>query len=153
MTDLLFVLVGYVIIASVVYASMELIETYTNNYWMTETKVAMSVGWFITIPIALVIGIIYYIGNKVAELVKMSFGYYADSITDHNIGTTVDEVDNVIEVKKFYRLDDGTVIKTVEKSGIGWFTINDKIKKRKSADSGLAKWINDNQPIKESKKK
>ena len=153
MTDLLFVLAGYVIIASVVYASMELIETYTNNYWMTETKVAMSVGWIITIPIALVIGIIYYIGNKVAELVKMSFGYYAESITNHSIGTTVDEVDNVIEAKKFYRLDDGTVIKTVEKSGIGWFTINDKIKKRKSADSGLAKWINDNQPIKESKKK
>jgi hypothetical protein len=153
MTDLLFVLVGYVIIASVVYASMELIETYTNNYWMTETKVAMSVGWIITIPIALVIGIIYYIGNKVAELVKMSFGYYAESITNHNIGTTVDEVDNAIEVKNFYRLDDGTVIKTVEKTGIGWFTINDKIKKRKSADSGLAKWINNNQPIKESKKK
>ena len=147
MTDLLFVLVGYVIVASVVYASMELIETYTNNYWMTETKMAMSIGWIIALPIALVIGIIYYIGNKVAELVKMSFGYYAESITNHNIGTTVDEVDNVIEVKNFYRLDDGTVIKTVEKSGIGWFTINDKIKKRKSADSGLAKWINDNQPI------
>ena len=153
MTDLLFVLVGYVIVASVVYASMELIETYTNNYWMTETKMAMSIGWIIALPIALVIGIIYYIGNKVAELVKMSFGYYAESITNHNIGTTVDEVDNVIEVKNFYRLDDGTVIKTVEKSGIGWFTINDKIKKRKSADSGLAKWINNNQPIKESKKK
>jgi hypothetical protein len=153
MTDLLFVLVGYVIVASVVYASMELIETYTNNYWMTETKMAMSIGWIIALPIALVIGIIYYIGNKVAELVKMSFGYYAESITNHNIGTTVDEVDNVIEVKNFYRLDDGTVIKTVEKSGIGWFTINDKIKKRKSADSGLAKWINTNQPIKESKKK
>jgi hypothetical protein len=153
MTDLLFVLAGYVIVASVVYASMELIETYTNNYWMTETKMAMSIGWIIALPIALVIGIIYYIGNKVAELVKMSFGYYAESITNHNIGTTVDEVDNVIEVKNFYRLDDGTVIKTVEKSGIGWFTINDKIKKRKSTDSGLAKWINNNQPIKESKKK
>lgn len=147
MTDLLFVLVGYVIVASVVYASMELIETYTNNYWMTESKIAISVGWIITVPIALVIGIIYYIGTIVSELVKQSFGYYTDSTTKQNIGTTVDEVDNAIEAKNFYRLDDGTVINSVEKTGIGWFTINNKIKKRKSADSGLAKWINDNQPI------
>jgi hypothetical protein len=152
MTDLLFVLVGYVIIASVVYASMELIETYTNNYWMTETKIAMSIGWFIALPIALVIGIIYYIGNKVSELVKMSFGYYSDSATK-NICLTPDTTYSYKITDTFYYLDDGTAIKSVEKTGIGWFTINDKIKKRKSADSGLAKWINDNQPIKESKKK
>lgn len=153
MTDLLFVLVGYVAIAAAVHASMELIETYTNHCWMTVDKVAISIGWIIVLPIALVIGIIYYIGNKVAELVKMSFGYYADSITKQSIGTVVDEVDNDIEAKNFYRLDDGTTIKTVEKTGIGWYTINSKIKRRKSADSGLAKWINENQPIKDSRKK
>jgi hypothetical protein len=151
MTDLLFVLAGYVIISSVVYASMALIETYTDNYWMTETKMAMSIGWIIALPIALVIGIIYYIGNKVSELVKMSFGYYADSTTK-NICLTPDTTYSCKITDTFYYLDDGTAIKSVEKTGIGWFTINDKIKKRKSADSGLANWINDNQPIKESKK-
>lgn len=145
MTDLMFLLAGYAIIASVVYASMELIETYSDKMTMTETKLLVSCFWIIVVPIAVVLWGVYAIGNYVAYLVKLVVNYY-NSPTIHQDTSQSKELEA-------YHLDDGTVIKTVEKTGIGWFTINNTIKRRKSADSGLAKWIDDKQPIKESKKK